>query len=544
MRHTIAYLLVTLVVLAGCTTEGERAQMRSGLDSINSRNRNDQPFAVQDVAPYVRFFDDHGTPNDRLLAHYLLGRAYYEHGEAPMALECYHDAVECADTTSADCNYAQLARVYGQMAEIFYHQGLYRQQLELDKQSVKYAWLGRDTLLALRNYEQESYAYKEIGLSDSSIAIIEDVSKQYSEHGYYSHAAIALGGILRELLAKGEYKKARYYIEIYESNSGLFDANGNIDAGREIYYYYKGLLYLKESQLDSAEYWFRKVLNDGMDYYSKNSGAYGLAKLYLQRHMNDSAIKYYAHSYAMNDSAYRDMATNTIARMQAMFDYSHQQLIAQFQTQRADRITYLLWFGIAILIILSLFAYDIIKKIEYKRKDAISKYKNSLMLIEQAQYDIAKLKCMDANNISLIAEKERIIEVLQIEIRKNQQKSDSVNCDRLEKKLKESEEYKLFLRYSNKALKPSDEEWQRLHIMMFELFPNFHELLIAKKHLLNKNEFNACFLIRMHFKPADLMNMLGISSAYSNKIRKNLLYKLFDREGKGETFDEMIASIY
>ena len=69
--------------------------MRQGLDSLNQRNRTDQPFTVSDVEPYVRFFDRHGTSNDRLLAHYLLGRAYYEHGEAPMALECYHDAIDC-----------------------------------------------------------------------------------------------------------------------------------------------------------------------------------------------------------------------------------------------------------------------------------------------------------------------------------------------------------------------------------------------------------------------------------------------------------------
>ena len=84
------------------------------------------------MQPYVDFFDDHGTPNDRLLAHYLLGRAYHDHGEAPMALQCYQDAIDCADTLSTDCDYPQLARVYGQMAQIFYEQGLYREQLDSD----------------------------------------------------------------------------------------------------------------------------------------------------------------------------------------------------------------------------------------------------------------------------------------------------------------------------------------------------------------------------------------------------------------------------
>ena len=128
MKHLLS-VIIMLLALTCCTTEADRIHMRAGLDSINMRNRNDQPFTVSDVQPYVTFFDEHGTANDRLLAHYLLGRGYYDHGEAPMALQCYQDAANCADTTSSDCEYAQLARVYAQMAQIFYEQGLYREQL-------------------------------------------------------------------------------------------------------------------------------------------------------------------------------------------------------------------------------------------------------------------------------------------------------------------------------------------------------------------------------------------------------------------------------
>ena len=78
MRQTlyIIILYAILAVIVGCTTESDRMRMRAGLDSINVRNRSGQPFTVSEVQPYVTFFDEHGTPNDRLLAHYLLGLAY------------------------------------------------------------------------------------------------------------------------------------------------------------------------------------------------------------------------------------------------------------------------------------------------------------------------------------------------------------------------------------------------------------------------------------------------------------------------------------
>ncbi|MBQ2209229.1 MAG: hypothetical protein II404_04620, partial [Prevotella sp.] len=280
MRRLVAYIMVLVVVMMGCTTEGERAKMRAGLDSINMRNRTDQPFTIQDVEPYVRFFEDHGTPNDRLLAHYLLGRAYYEHGEAPMALQCYHDALDCADTTSTDCDFAQLSRVYAQMAQVFYEQGLYREQLVFQQLSSEYGWKGKDTLSTLMSYEQESFAYERLGLTDSAIFVIEDVASKYEQYGYASEAAISLGTIIDNMVNKGEYQKAKQYMEGYESKSGRFDSQGNIEAGREIYYMLRGVYYLKLNMLDSAEYYFRKVLRDGKDYNCQHAGAKGLADLY------------------------------------------------------------------------------------------------------------------------------------------------------------------------------------------------------------------------------------------------------------------------
>ena len=37
----------------------------------------------------------------------------------PRSLECYHQAVDKADTTDADCDYLLLGKVHGQMAYIY-----------------------------------------------------------------------------------------------------------------------------------------------------------------------------------------------------------------------------------------------------------------------------------------------------------------------------------------------------------------------------------------------------------------------------------------
>ena len=77
--------------------------------------------------------------------------------------------------------------------------------------------------------------------------------------------------------------------------------------------------------MDSAEYYFRKELHDGRDFNNQNGAAIGLAKLYELHHALDSASKYFQYAYEMNDSMFAHTTTQTIERMQAMYDYSRHQ---------------------------------------------------------------------------------------------------------------------------------------------------------------------------------------------------------------------------
>lgn len=72
----------------------------------------------------VKYFTTYGSNNAKVLSYYLLGRAHYDLGESPLALQDYYNAIEIADTTQKDCNYNTLMGVYGQMAGIFNEQNL------------------------------------------------------------------------------------------------------------------------------------------------------------------------------------------------------------------------------------------------------------------------------------------------------------------------------------------------------------------------------------------------------------------------------------
>ena len=542
MKHLLT-ICVLLLALTCCTTEADRNRMRAGLDSINVRNRSGQPFTTADVQPYVDFFDEHGTPNDRLLAHYLLGLAYYDHGEAPMALQCYQDAADCADTTAADCDYAQLARVYGQMAQVFYEQGLCRQQLNYEQLSVKFAWKGRDTLLALRNYEEEFLAYKGLGIMDSAIMVIEQVAKEYMALGYLSDAAISLGGIIRPLIDMGDYDKTKDYINMYEAKSGRFDSCGNIESDREIYYNIKGLYYLGIGNLDSARYFFLKEMSKGKDFNNQNAAAKGLALLYQQQHRSDSSAKYAIYAYAMSDSLYKKRTAKEIERIQAMYDYTRHQKIAQQEKEKASDEKSKRQFTIALLLLIVIVASRIIYTMYEEKKKRQAQYIRNLEELEQTQTEVLQLRAHAEEYEELIAKKEKLLEEQSLKLQEQQKKSLEDHAAK-DKHIKESTIYQC-LQKKQFGQKLTVQELRDCRKLVLETLPEFNSLLISKQYKISMKDFNVCMLFRLGFRSKEVSNMLDITQGRVSQICSKLLHDVFKKDKGGVAeLTEILHELY
>ena len=524
---------ITLLVLAACTGRGQYAVMRNGLDSLNHLNRIDQPFTMSDVEPYVDFFDAHGTANDRLLAHYLLGRAYYEHGETPMALQCYHDALDCADTTATDCDYAQLSRVYGQMGGIFFSQGLYRQLLVYEQLASKYAWMGNDTMAALISKEQESFAYNGLGYVDSSIAVVDYVSEKFLIYGYPSDAAISMGMNIRHLIAKGDYRKAKRYMDTYESMSGYFDNQGNIEPGREVYYNLKGLYYYYTNKLDSAEYWFRKELHDGRDFDNQNSAATGLALLYKNTHNSDSSTKYALYAYEMLDSIYVQRTTKEVERMQAMYDYTRHQEIAKREKEKVSIEEKKNLLSMAMLLLVISVAAFIIYKMHTEKQKRQKQYLQNLEQLEQTQSEVLKLRLHAEEYEELITIKERTLEEQSLKLQEQRKKSLQNHCA-ITQHIKDSEIYQILLK-KQFVQKLTIQELRECRKLVLENLPEFNSLLISKQYKLNEKDFDVCVLLRLGFKSKEVSNMLDISQGRVSQICTKLLRDIFKKEKGGAT---------
>ena len=265
---------MAVALLTGCTRYS--MQYAKVLDRAEQQNAHyDSITNFDSIKLAVEHFDTYGSANERIRAHYLLGCAYRDMGEAPLALESYQDAVNSADTTKPNCDFRQLAKIHSQMASLFYQQLLPYEQLAELEQQYYCALMSKDTIIAINAIEKKAGAFELLNLPDSIINIRLSAYKLFKENGYMKEAARALGPIIIPLLSAGRIKEAKLYQDIYEAESGYWK-DGDIDKQKAIYYYSKGNYYLAVGKIDSAKLVFQRLLSPSLTTNHLEAGYYGI----------------------------------------------------------------------------------------------------------------------------------------------------------------------------------------------------------------------------------------------------------------------------
>ena len=317
--RVILFVGTFVLLLASACTGGRHELMLQQLVELERQNVADSVMTNDSLAEaLVDYFDRHGSANERLRAHYILGRTYADLGEAPAAISAYLDAADCADTTAADCDFAKLSRVYGQMADVFYRQNLMDDYISACDKAIEFAWIDKDTLQAFRETAMKVAGYNRLMQYDRVIDVFDEVFDQIIEKYGSSFAAQYALMPVNALLEEKEFDKAKFYLDLDESESGYFDSLKNIEKGREIYYYYRGRYMLGMQKYDSAKYYFQKELLYGTDVENQCMASHALSLMYSELGRLDSAAKYAIYSYEMLDSVYTEMATHEVEQAAAL----------------------------------------------------------------------------------------------------------------------------------------------------------------------------------------------------------------------------------
>ena len=486
-------------------------RMRRLLLLTNAQNKCDTVFRSDSIQKLlVNYYANHGIANEKMLAYYLLGRARYDIGEIPAALESFQDAASCADTLSSDCDYRLLSRVHGQTARLFLEQEAPNNALAEINKVDKYARLSGDTLMWLVNITQKASAYQELDKPDSVFQINNTLSDMYARLGYTNYAASTLFSSLPFLLEQKDYPKASLILDKYEKESGLFDSLGNIADGLEIYYYYKGIFLQKTGKLKEAEDMFRKELSSAKDWRNKSAALRGLSMVLGQTGNTDSLKLYADKSFQARDSLYRTNLTKDIIRTQAIYDYTHFRLQAEKERHHALASLYVAIILGVILCILLLIIYIVAIRFRHHRERT--------QIVEQQLH----------GRLSELEQQLTIKEIKEVE--KEISDSPLVNS------------FHIIAQSPKKN--PSLEEWRQLRSLLRDRLPAFWNKLQESEPPLRIEEIDVCLLIRLQFPVKEIANLTGMSIQAISNFRRRLLQRVFHQsEGGSKEFDRLIMKL-
>jgi hypothetical protein len=465
------------------------------------------------------------------------------------------------------------------MSDVYYYQSLYENQLISLDRAVYYGYLAKDTLSALLTYAHKADAYKLLQKPDSMLIVCENASKLFYDFGYLSKSADVLGIPVRYLCNQDSFSKAKQFLDTYERESGFFDTDGNIDLGREVYYYTKGYYYLKTCKYDSAEYFFRKELATGKDFNNQNAGSRGLALLFQQTHKPDSAAKYALYSYEMNDSVYAQKATVEVAKTKAMYDYTRYEHEAQQSKLQAvlAQLRFVITAVIAVLILTfaAILAYRY-RRVQKKRKEEKLHYQRLLETYRRTEQELLELRAhqeqfsrmaverqealahqqhttQELNRLrqseqmltELISQKEQELERLDAELAQYRRKDElmAVASSDEESLLRVLPFYQSLLRTTDQGQSLTDSDWKPIHKFFKERLPQFHQFMSDNRHALTDYEYKMCLLVRLYLKPKNISNALGLDASYVTRVRRSMVKKLFGVDANSKEADMLVRQI-
>ncbi len=511
---------------------------------------------MKEVAEY---YDRHGSDREKMTANYVLAAVYRDLGDAPTAMKYLNEATNYEEANEK--SYIMLSHIHGQMASLLEEQTLVDNVIQELDIARRYALLAGDTVDAITILSLKAPTYLYGNKADSAELIVDSCINMFIARGHRQYAAQISGYGLRYLVRQGRIDKARERIAMYENESGYFH-DGEIVAGKEIYYEFKGMYFLSVGETDSAEVMFRKCLKYKDDLNTLNGGYRGLSLLYDKIGPADSTAKYALLAYEVNDSSYQKDVAGKLISQQALYNYSRHQEAALKSARQTATLQRWLFGTFVILVALvcsTLFIYRR-KKRTVQKKIAMmqERYETEKTLLQR---EMEEMNALLEEKQSLLESKDDLLErkkkELDAEIGKREQsiaelqervaeyERDMIIKDIavLEDEIQNASVKDDFSHYlKNVTEEPSGKDWDRLMRFAKSRLPKLYVML--RNYNISERELRICLLTRLMFKPKDIAVLVGCRFPEVSLTRSRLLKKIYGIDGKASDFDKRIMLMY
>lgn len=477
----------------------------------------------------VSYYNAHGTPNERMTAHYLKGCSYLELGDEPATLRCFNEAVGTADTSALDCNYAQMGDIYGQIARIYNNHAMPDSALRAYGLAEHYARKANDTINVITIWDNKSNVLIDLGRISEALELREKAAERFKAMGYSKKAARVKGLCIKWYIQQGELDKAKAAMDEYEAISGYSRIKDETKSGWESYFHIKGTYYLETGKLDSANYYFKKL------------------KL-------------------ASDTLFNIQTAQKLQNAQSMYNYMRHQEAAHRKEMESKNIQLRLYRGIAFILlfaaVMSVFVLLLRRRIRRnERQLVVVKRENSRLnvLIGNNNRKLEELNGLIEEKISIITALNDQLNQQAIDLNSYHKQAETiqqlneriahyetemmnqVTANLMNRLAEEPALMVVFQKLKSRKEYLTKSEWTELYSTAEKYFPALCNIKTNPK--VSVSEYQICVLTKLGLRINDIIYLTQISASNISNIRSRMLSKLFGEEGGAKDFDIRIKSL-
>ena len=477
----------------------------------------------------VSYYNAHGTPNERMTAHYLKGCSYLELGDEPATLRSFNEAVGTADTSALDCNYAQMGDIYGQIARIYNNHAMPDSALRAYGLAEHYARKANDTINVITIWGNKSNVLIDLGRISEALELREKAAERFKAMGYSKKAARVKGLCIKWYIQQGELDKAKAAMDEYEAISGYSRIKDETKSGWESYFHIKGTYYLETGKLDSANYYFKKL------------------KL-------------------ASDTLFNIQTVQKLQNAQSMYNYMRHQEAAHRKELESKNVQLRLYRGIAFILlfaaVMSVFVLLLRRRIRRnERQLVVVRRENSRLnvLIGNNNRKLDELNGLIEEKISIITALNDQLNQQAIDLNSYHKQAETiqqlneriahyetemmnqVTANLMNRLAEEPALMVVFQKLKARKEYLSKSEWTDLYSTAEKYFPALCNIKTNPK--VSVSEYQICVLTKLGLRINDIIYLTQISASNISNMRSRMLSKLFGEEGGAKDFDIRIKSL-
>lgn len=517
---------------------------------IKIADKADRPLPKDStVFRLVSYYEQSGESRLLPLAYYYAGRTLFTRNNAPEALDYYQKALE---SIGEDTSLLRLkACVYSQMGYVFFNQKIQHKSLEMAQKAYYCNLRLNNTKAIIYNLDHIAWTYSNLNSYNNAIVTYKKalnlaVRKQDKDDVVDICSELAY----IYLDKKGKIDSAKKYLDMAViNNKGEKDRTLLAVSSK---------VYDKLGMYDSAYNENIKLLNFD-NIYAKKMAVREIAKYKIRKGDNKSAAKYLEEYEYYLDSIQKITATEAVARMSAMYNYSSKEReAAELKVENEEFKKTLIFFVMVFIfvILLSIAAWIAIKlkklevKIKLQRGKQIEKelYESSGRYIKEKEKElsevreeISKIEDKDPESANDLKEKlyslNATVQTLKIKEAEHDRKQKELEgCDvsrRIKTRLQDSS-------IINKNL--SETDWMEIEQTVSSYADNF-KTRIEETCKISEQEYKVCLLLKLGLSPTEISKVMNKTKQAISMMRKRLYLRAFAISKGPEDWDRFIRSL-